>query len=1459
MKKIITLLAVCFLSVANIKAQYVNIPDANFKAFLQSKYPTAFNGAGQMDTTNSLIVGEINFDCSSNNIASIDGIEYFKNLINFQCSLNQIKKIKALPSSIKTIDCYQNILDSLPALPSVLQYLNCSVNSIKSLPNLPNTLTYLNCAGNLLTSLPNLPNTLTQLWCPNNKLSNLPVLPISLGLLYCSDNLLTSLPFLPNTVGSIYCSNNLLTSISNLPTSLGYAEFVNNKLTSLPTLPANLGWFNCSNNLITSIPNIPNSMYWMQCGNNKLTSLPALPSNIYNLSCDTNLLTHLPTLPDTIILLSCTHNNLQCLPKLPNTLKNLCIDTFKIKCLPNFVTGLTVYDTAPYWYSISGITNYSICNASNNPNNCQTYSSTFINMVNIPDTSFGKFLLAQYPSCLYKDASNLYWMDTTCSDVVGATNMYCHNYTGINQIQNLEGIQYFKNLLVFYGGGNLINNIPALPNSLRNFECSYNQLTNLPPLPDKLEILNCSHNQLTSLPILPSKFIILDCSHNQLTNLPALPALIRGLDCNSNLLTSLPSLPNGYMDSIICYGNNIYCLPRLPDTVRNLGLDSSKIHCLPNSPKIIYQVLNFSTGYWASPISLPVCNNTNNPNNCPVFNPYVNIPDTSFGKFLLAQYPSCLYKDASNLYWMDTTCSGVVNEDSIICVGKSIADLNGVQYFKNLESLNCSSNKLLQLPTLPSSLKWLICYENQLSSLPSLPGSLEFLECSVNQLVSLPSLPNTLTSLACGSNKMKQLPSLPGSLEFLHCSVNQLDSLPTLPNTLQALFCDSNFIVKLPLLPNTLQTLNCNSNQILSLPVLPNSISDLFCSRNNLTNLPTLPSNISVLFCSSNKLSTLPDLPNSLTELFCSDNNIYCLPKLPDNLFLIGVDMGTKINCLPNLPINLGYSFPVCNPTNNINQCKSFPTIVGRVFTDNNSNGIKDANEFYRPFVKQLASNGDATFSNLNGAFAFSFDSTGSYSLKTIAPKYFKAVPDSNSFSFANNNVYLAVPDIALQPTTVKDSLAIVVTPLNSRARPGFSFPYHLGYANAGTTNLYTTVSFIYDTSRLVYDSSSVAIISHTNNTIVISTDSLVAGQGKYAQLYFRVKPTAVIGDSLFAVANAVSNATTATNGNVTIITGSFDPNDKVATPQLTPTQVTNGEWIEYTIRFQNTGNDTAINVVLADTLSSLLQPGYFNVISTSHLANLSYSFNNNIVYFEFLNIYLPDSATNYSGSQGWITFKVKPLAAVAVGTYIDNKASIYFDYNKPIVTNLARTLISTIVPVKLLSYELRLVNEATRNEKRVTNIWATANEINASHFNVQRSIDGVNFKTVGQVAAKGNGVYSFIDPLTNYHLPSSIFYRLQMVDKDGRFEYSPIREINLQPTISNIRLYPNPAKEIVTVECANAKEILITDYFGRTKHKAIINNQLSIINVQGFAKGIYLVQVVLDNGSIKTEKLIVE
>ena len=132
-----------------------------------------------------------------------------------------------------------------------------------------------------------------------------------------------------------------------------------------------------------------------------------------------------------------------------------------------------------------------------------------------------------------------------------------------------------------------------------------------------------------------------------------------------------------------------------------------------------------------------------------------------------------------------------------------------------------------------------------------------------------------------------------------------------------------------------------------------------------------------------------------------------------------------------------------------------------------------------------------------------------------------------------------------------------------------------------------------------------------------------------------------------------------------------FDPNDKAVQPQRDANNFTlPQEELFYTIRFQNTGNDTAFRVELRDAISPHLDPHSLNVIGSSHPFELKHDLINDQLTFVFDNILLPDSNTNLDGSQGYVSFIIDMLPDLSERTKIKNQAGIYFDFNKPIITN---------------------------------------------------------------------------------------------------------------------------------------------------------------------------------------------
>ena len=143
--------------------------------------------------------------------------------------------------------------------------------------------------------------------------------------------------------------------------------------------------------------------------------------------------------------------------------------------------------------------------------------------------------------------------------------------------------------------------------------------------------------------------------------------------------------------------------------------------------------------------------------------------------------------------------------------------------------------------------------------------------------------------------------------------------------------------------------------------------------------------------------------------------------------------------------------------------------------------------------------------------------------------------------------------------------------------------------------------------------------------------------------------------------------------------TGSYDPNDKQGFPHGMGDNhfIRPGQDLEYLIRFQNTGTDTAFRVVVRDTLTGWLdaasvQPGVASHPYTWTLGGTG------VLTFVFDDILLPDSNVNLAGSQGFVSFKIRQLPQLADGTEILNSAAIYFDYNDAVITNQTRHTIGT-------------------------------------------------------------------------------------------------------------------------------------------------------------------------------------
>lgn len=145
-----------------------------------------------------------------------------------------------------------------------------------------------------------------------------------------------------------------------------------------------------------------------------------------------------------------------------------------------------------------------------------------------------------------------------------------------------------------------------------------------------------------------------------------------------------------------------------------------------------------------------------------------------------------------------------------------------------------------------------------------------------------------------------------------------------------------------------------------------------------------------------------------------------------------------------------------------------------------------------------------------------------------------------------------------------------------------------------------------------------------------------------------------------------------------------YDPNDKLVRPNRSNQYDKNytlfEETLEYTVRFQNTGNDTAFTVVIQDQLDENLDWTTFKPLTSSH--NFETLLNKDgLVEFSFKNILLPDSTTNEPLSHGFVSYQIKAKKDLAENTAIQNTANIYFDANPPITTNTTENVLVSELP----------------------------------------------------------------------------------------------------------------------------------------------------------------------------------
>ena len=645
----------------------------------------------------------------------------------------------------------------------------------------------------------------------------------------------------------------------------------------------------------------------------------------------------------------------------------------------------------------------------------------------------------------------------------------------------------------------------------------------------------------------------------------------------------------------------------------------------------------------------------------------INFPDPALKAKLLEASPSnaiaVVFLPSPTAVTIDQNGDGEIQINEVQHVnglyinGSGISSLAGLEHFTQLKVLECDNNNLTSADFSP----FLNLYS------VSIRG---------NQLTSL--LPPPILNMLYADN------NLLAAIDLSNLSLSEVDLQN---NVLAEIFLDNSTISN---------RFDVSNNQLMSFNL---HNASTFCDL-NLSNNPLLELNVSGEFRRidvgiNNNIETL-DLSGLVRGTFAFNG---------ESLRYVNAKTGHSVG--PELLVHAPNLEFVCADEHNIasytqdiqisspdcvvnSYCSFTPggvfyELVGTIRYDMDNDGCSPSDPVLGS-IKMGITNGIVSGSMTS-------DGLGNYQIPVQAgmhtitpdlenPTYFNVSPSGLTVSFpaeASPNLN----DFCITANGDHSDLEVAMLPLGG-AIAGFDAYYKLIYKNKGTVSLSGTLS-----------------LSHGNTTELISTEPAITNQasGSLHWNFTNLQPfeqreiTVVMninspqetpavndGDVLNFTVLGTHNLTEETPSDNTAtlaqtVVNSFDPNDKTCLEGDTVGPEIAGKYVHYQIRFENTGTANAQNIVVKDEIDATK----FDIttlvpLDASH--NFYTRINGNKVEFIFENIQLPfDDANN----DGYVMFKIKTKPTLVVGDSFSNSASIYFDYNHPIVTEPAVTTIQLL------------------------------------------------------------------------------------------------------------------------------------------------------------------------------------
>lgn len=702
----------------------------------------------------------------------------------------------------------------------------------------------------------------------------------------------------------------------------------------------------------------------------------------------------------------------------------------------------------------------------------------------------------------------------------------------------------------------------------------------------------------------------------------------------------------------------------------------------------------------------------------------------------LSTVPQLEYLECNFLGLTTLNVSMLTQLKELVCATNRLTTLN-LTGLTQLTKLDCKENKIINLDLSGNPLLRYVDCSKTYSTLASLNISglnqLTYLDCSYNRLGALNVSSNTrLQYLYAQSNDYTSL-NLSGFQDLLEldCTQPQYSELFTSLNltgcvSLRKLIVGGTKITSLNLMamPN-LEYLNISNNiYITTLNISGLSrLKDILMKRTlaltnfTFTELPALEtidfenSSISRLDLEHSPLLGGVYGDNSDVTFVNVSNatNLYSLnlnscSNLKTLLLKNGLSNGNGANYYFNSP-SLEYLcvdedkftyYQQQLTSYGITQCQinsycsfhpggTYYEIVGTNRIDTGADGCSTADPVYPNLKLRIANGSNIGYlvTRADGSFSIPVQ-TGNNVITPVLENtnYFTASPANATINFSTATSPHNL-SFCFTPVGNKTDVQIMMMPITA-ARPGFDATYKLIYKNKGNQVESGTINLAFPDNSIDLVSSVPAAVS-SNGILTWNFTNLKPMETREITLVFNVNspmeiPAVNNGDTLYYTASiATANTDIDTYNNTftlnQIVVGSYDPNDKTCLEGIVVPSTVVGKYVHYLIRFENTGTYPAENVVVTDMIDATkFEVNSLEPISGSHPYTTRVK--GQKVEFIFENINLPfNDATN----DGYILFKIKTKTNLGVGSTFTNEAKIYFDYNFPIVTNLATTSIALL------------------------------------------------------------------------------------------------------------------------------------------------------------------------------------